>query len=464
MASTIKLKNGSGAPTTGDLVQGEPALDLTNKRLYTENASGVVIEVGTNPSALTIGGTALTATATELNYTDGVTSNIQTQLNTKAPIASPTFTGTATIPTADINAGTIDGTVIGGSSAAAVTGTTITGTSFVSSGDMTFGDSNKAIFGAGSDLQIYHDGSHSIIADAGSGNLQIRANDFQLLNAANTQNIIRGYDATGAVSLHYGGAEKLATSSSGVYVTGTATADGGSISGNLLIGTSLSSAKLTVGTFGDTARAAQFHGGSILIDGGAASEIIIGDGNAAYMSIQTTDDATAMKIRNYSGSADLVTVERVSGNVGIGTSSPYAPLTLRGTGDQIILDLNTSTNGDYSAISWNTSTSDLGSVYGAEIRGYRAAAGAYGALAFHTRPNGEVMRIDSSGNVLVGKSSQVSAGRFGVQYDSGQHGIGIDQDFSGSGTLINFLVQNSAVGDNLRHLIRPAPQRKHHRR
>jgi hypothetical protein len=35
---------------------------------------------------------------------------------------------------------------------------------------------------------------------------------------------------------------------------------------------------------------------------------------------------------------------------------------------------------------------------------------------------------------------------FGVQYDSGQHGIGIDQDFSGSGTLINFLVQNSAIG------------------
>jgi hypothetical protein len=56
------------------------------------------------------------------------------------------------------------------------------------------------------------------------------------------------------------------------------------------------------------------------------------------------------------------------------------------------------------------------------------------------------MRIDSSGNVLVGKTSQVSAGRFGVQYDSGQHGIGIDQDFSGAGTLINFLVQNGAVG------------------
>jgi hypothetical protein len=54
MASTIKLKNGSGAPTTGDLVQGEPALDLTNKRLYTENASGVVIEVGVNLALLQV--------------------------------------------------------------------------------------------------------------------------------------------------------------------------------------------------------------------------------------------------------------------------------------------------------------------------------------------------------------------------------------------------------------------------
>jgi hypothetical protein len=68
-----------------------------------------------------------------------------------------------------------------------------------------------------------------------------------------------------------------------------------------------------------------------------------------------------------------------------------------------------------------------------------------GSIAFKSNSS-ERMRIDSSGNVLVGKTSQVSAGRFGVQYDSGQHGIGIDQDFSGAGTLINFLVQNGAVG------------------
>lgn len=36
--------------------------------------------------------TSLTATATELNYSDGVTSNIQTQLDAKAAADSPTFT------------------------------------------------------------------------------------------------------------------------------------------------------------------------------------------------------------------------------------------------------------------------------------------------------------------------------------------------------------------------------------
>ena len=46
----------------------------------------------------------VTSTAAELNYVDGVTSNIQTQIDTKSPTASPTFTGTATAPT--VNAST----------------------------------------------------------------------------------------------------------------------------------------------------------------------------------------------------------------------------------------------------------------------------------------------------------------------------------------------------------------------
>ena len=47
-------------------------------------------------ATLNDGTTSLTSTVAELNYSDGVTSNIQTQLDAKAPLASPAFTGTAT--------------------------------------------------------------------------------------------------------------------------------------------------------------------------------------------------------------------------------------------------------------------------------------------------------------------------------------------------------------------------------
>src|SRR5210317_1667130 len=61
----------------------------------------------------------------------------------------------------------------------------ITGTSFVSSGNMTFGDNDKAIFGAGSDLEIYHDGSQSIIADVGIGPLVIKGGNNGIISLEN---------------------------------------------------------------------------------------------------------------------------------------------------------------------------------------------------------------------------------------------------------------------------------------
>jgi len=94
----------------------------------------------------------------------------------------------------------------------------------VSTGDdITFADSSKAIFGAGSDLQIYHDGSDSFISDQGTGNLKILANDFRLANAANNELMIAG-NQSGAVTAYYAGAAKLATTSTGVTITGVSAA------------------------------------------------------------------------------------------------------------------------------------------------------------------------------------------------------------------------------------------------
>jgi hypothetical protein len=49
---------------------------------------------GLTASSITVGDVS----ATEIGYLDGVTSAIQTQLNAKAPLADPTFTGTVTVP------------------------------------------------------------------------------------------------------------------------------------------------------------------------------------------------------------------------------------------------------------------------------------------------------------------------------------------------------------------------------
>ena len=64
--------------------------------LILAGAAGLVVPDG----QLTLGSTAVTSTAAELNYVDGVTSNVQTQLDAKAALAGPTFTGTPAAPTA----------------------------------------------------------------------------------------------------------------------------------------------------------------------------------------------------------------------------------------------------------------------------------------------------------------------------------------------------------------------------
>jgi hypothetical protein len=93
------------------------------------------------------------------------------------------------------------------------------------SNDVTFSDDVKAIFGTGSDLEIYHDGSGSIIHDNGTGALLVRTNNFKVNNAGNSEKILHGVE-NGAVELYHDNSKKLETTSSGATVTGTLVADG----------------------------------------------------------------------------------------------------------------------------------------------------------------------------------------------------------------------------------------------
>jgi hypothetical protein len=84
--ATLITKNSStttSVPIASQLVQGELAVNVTDKRLFTENSGGSVVELGTNPSSLTLesgtangvaylNGSKVLTTGTELTF-DGTT-------------------------------------------------------------------------------------------------------------------------------------------------------------------------------------------------------------------------------------------------------------------------------------------------------------------------------------------------------------------------------------------------------
>ena len=96
-----------------------------------------------------------------------------------------------------------------------------------SSGNANMPDSGKFTFGAGTDLEIYHDGDDSYISDSGTGNLLISSSDLYLRNAANNETTARFTDG-GAVKLYYDNTERLATTSSGVSISGALSKSSGS--------------------------------------------------------------------------------------------------------------------------------------------------------------------------------------------------------------------------------------------
>ena len=124
-----------------------------------------------------------------------------------------------------------------------------------------FGDNDKAQFGAGNDLQIYHDSSNSYVKDAGTGDLLVQGTQIKLQDASGND-YLRGFTG-GAVYLHHAGNTKFETTSSGVSVTGQVIANKGS-TGTLATFTDGVATNFTmktdgnsVGTFGTEAGSTQ---------------------------------------------------------------------------------------------------------------------------------------------------------------------------------------------------------------
>jgi hypothetical protein len=130
-------------PVAGNLLTGELAANVTDKKIYTKDGGGNVVQVASGPDATetltnktltsptiqgtVAAGTGLTMPAMTLGGT--VTSNGQSFNGTIANLG--------TVTTIDINGGTIDGTTIGASTRAAGNFTTLD-----ANGNVTLGDAS----------------------------------------------------------------------------------------------------------------------------------------------------------------------------------------------------------------------------------------------------------------------------------------------------------------------------------
>ena len=82
-------------------------------------------------------------------------------------------------------------------------------------------DNSQAIFGTGSDLRIYHDGTRSWIADVNTGNLIIDTNGAEIdINSGGNAEYMGRFIKDGAVELYYDNAKKFETTSSGATLSG----------------------------------------------------------------------------------------------------------------------------------------------------------------------------------------------------------------------------------------------------
>ena len=125
--------------------------------------------------------TDITATAAEINYLDGVTSDIQTQLNDRLSKIGGTMTGDITM----------------------TTGTTIN-------------------FGSNSELQIERTNTASIIRDAGTNNLFLLSNGDAVVLGTDDPTFVNSVRANigGSVQLYHDGTETVTTTSTGVNIVG----------------------------------------------------------------------------------------------------------------------------------------------------------------------------------------------------------------------------------------------------
>ena len=109
-----------------------------------------------------------------------------------------------------------------------------------SSCSLVFKDNSAALFGDGSDLQIYHSGNHSFITDSGTGNLYINGSNVSIRGTNGEAGIT--FNENSAVTILHDNSQKFTTTSTGISITGNISLPSGNLyvadSQKVMLGTS----------------------------------------------------------------------------------------------------------------------------------------------------------------------------------------------------------------------------------
>jgi hypothetical protein len=191
--------------------------DGTNKEIVFKTMDGSLDEKFrvTLAGAKVTGTLAVTGAAT-VSTTLGVTG--ATTLSGGATILGDTTTGSLTTNDITSNGSNADITIDPqGTGAVKVIG------------NLTLDDSDEIKFGDAGDLRIFHNGSHSIVRESGTGSLYLQSNNNVILGKdTGAEVMVRGI-ADGAVELYHDNNKKFETTSGGVSVTGNLAATGSQI-------------------------------------------------------------------------------------------------------------------------------------------------------------------------------------------------------------------------------------------
>jgi len=298
-------------------------------------------------------------------------------------------------------------------------GGTLTGALGVGSNNINFDDGGRARFGNSSDMQIYHDGSNSIIEEHGDGNLYIRGANQVRLQGSNQSNLLIGNQG-GSVGIYHNNSAKIETASYGAQII------------NLSNTTAVSETadKIKIGTFG-SGRPAIFFDTS----------------NTTYTNRTwfIENIGHAGKLRFGRNGKDIMEIFNdgniyMSDNLGIGTTSPSSLLHIQGSTYNRV---QTYFDGSYTS-GFKFSDLNGGIWYDAGADDLILNSGHANSQMIFNTGGSESVRIDSSGN--VGINTTAPSARLHIDQPSNDRAGGLYIERNGSSYGLAAFVNSGGYG------------------